>query len=237
MKYSKEFMDKLASVTNKRAQIVIKHILKHGYITTEELTKQYGYEHPPRAARDVREHGIPLETFWTKDSNGKKIGAYRFGDWEKYNKGNLLNKAKGRTVLSNALKQKLIEVYGCKCFIYNEEYPENLLQVDHRIPYEILGEQDEADLSAFMLLCPSANRAKSWACEHCSNWTDKKADICRQCYWAYPESYLHIAMEPERRIDILFRNIDILNYEKLKKIADKKGKSIQEVLKDYIKKL
>jgi hypothetical protein len=48
-------------VTAKRPKTVIGHILKHGQITTEELKNLYGYNHPPRAARDVKEHGIPIE--------------------------------------------------------------------------------------------------------------------------------------------------------------------------------
>lgn len=69
----KEFLQKLQSVTNKRAKVVIDHILERGYITTEELEKKYGYSHPPRAARDVREQGIPLETFRVKSSDGRSI--------------------------------------------------------------------------------------------------------------------------------------------------------------------
>ena len=52
-------------------------------ITTEDLEKEYGYNHPPRAARDVRETGIPLETFSVKSSSGKSIAAYKFGDLNK----------------------------------------------------------------------------------------------------------------------------------------------------------
>ena len=50
-------------MTAKRPRTVIGHILQHGFITSEELHSIYGYDHPPRAARDVREYGIPLETF------------------------------------------------------------------------------------------------------------------------------------------------------------------------------
>ena len=78
-KYTKEFINKLNAVTAKRPKTVIQHILKNGFVTTEEL-KALGYEHAPRAARDVRELGIPLETFRVKDSEGKSIAAYRFGD-------------------------------------------------------------------------------------------------------------------------------------------------------------
>ena len=75
MKYPKEFLEHIKSITNKRAKIVIDHILKHGFITTEDLETTYSYNHPPRAARDVREAGIPLETFNIKSKSGKSIAA------------------------------------------------------------------------------------------------------------------------------------------------------------------
>ena len=59
-KLPKSFLSKLNSIEAKRPKTVIQHILKHGYITTEELETLYGYQHPPRAARDVRELGIPF---------------------------------------------------------------------------------------------------------------------------------------------------------------------------------
>ena len=79
-KYPKEFLELCASVTGKRPKTVVDHILKHGHITTEELKNKYGYDHPPRAARDVRELGIQLETFRVAAANGRKIAAYRFAD-------------------------------------------------------------------------------------------------------------------------------------------------------------
>lgn len=227
-----DFKEKLDSVTNKRARCVIDTILDKGYCSTEDL-KDAGYEHAPRAARDVRELGIPLETFKVKDRSGKSIGAYRFGDWEDFKNKNSLSKTAGRTQLSNKLKQELIRKYGSICFLYGEEYPEQQLQVDHRIPYEILGEQDENEILNFMLLCPSGNRAKSWACEHCSNWQPKDPQMCKGCYYAHPEDYLHIAGVQERRVDIIFKNEDIAIYETIKDIAKKNSISIQEAFKRY----
>ncbi|HNU03736.1 MAG TPA: HNH endonuclease, partial [Anaerolineae bacterium] len=72
-----ELIARCRAVTAKRPRTVIDHILTHGHITTEELKELYGYNHPPRAARDVREQGIPLETFRVTGSDGRKIGAYR----------------------------------------------------------------------------------------------------------------------------------------------------------------
>lgn len=102
-KLPKSFVDKLNSIEAKRPKTVIQHILKHGYVTTEDLIKLYGYQHPPRAARDVRELGIPLVTFRIKSSDGRSIGAYKFGNVHTAN--DVVSKAHGRTALSNALKK------------------------------------------------------------------------------------------------------------------------------------
>lgn len=60
MDIPEEFKKVLDAVTNKRARFVIDTILKKGFCSTEDL-KNGGYEHAPRAARDVRELGIPLD--------------------------------------------------------------------------------------------------------------------------------------------------------------------------------
>ena len=78
-KYPKEFLEKLNSIKSKRPATVIQHILKYGFITTEELETLYGYKHPPRAVRDVREQGVPIETYYVKNSEGKRMAAYKFG--------------------------------------------------------------------------------------------------------------------------------------------------------------
>jgi hypothetical protein len=209
MTLPEDFKEVLDNVTNKRARFVIDTILDKGFCSTEDL-KNGGYEHAPRAARDVRELGIPLETFKVKDSTGKSIAAYKFGDWEEAKKANQLAKTSGRTQLTEKLKTALIERYGEKCHLYGEHYPARLLQPDHRVPYEIGGDPDDMlNTDYFMLLSPSANRDKSWACEHCINWNKKDVAMCQTCYYAYPENYQHIAGERERKINIVFTNDDM----------------------------
>lgn len=179
-KLPREFIDLCHSVKAKRPKTVIDHILKHGFITTEELKDTYGYNHPPRAVRDVREHGIPIVTFRVTGSDGRKIAAYKFGDLS----AQRLTKTSGRTGLSKKLKDALIEKYGCKCFIYLEKINKAELQIDHRVPFEVGddGETEELNPDDFMLLSGSANRAKSWSCEHCENWNDiQDRKICLSC--------------------------------------------------------
>jgi hypothetical protein len=230
-KYSKEFLELCRSVTAKRPRTVIDHILKHGHISTEELKNTYGYNHPPRAARDVKEHGIPLERFTVVGSDGRKIAAYRFADPEKIR----FRRFSGRTGLSKQIKEKLIEKYGCKCFIYLEEMDKRELQIDHRVPYEVAGDTSVLNPEDFMLLCGSANRAKSWSCEHCENWKDlKKKEICLSCYSAFPENYTHVAMRQVRRVDLIWQGTEIEQYERLKEDAVAYGKQIPEFVKEII---
>lgn len=233
-KYPKSFLDKLNSVTAKRPKTVIQHILEHGFVTTEELEQLYGYKHAPRAARDVRELGIPLEMYRVKSSDGRSIGAYRFGNPALAE--NAVSKTAGRTALSKALKKALIEKFGSKCFIYLQPMDEKILQVDHRIPYEIGGEQNETDLDCFMLLSPSANRAKSWTCEHCPNWENKNAEFCMKCFWAHPENYSHIAGKEQRQLIITFTGDEIEDYNKLIALVgvDKAEETIKEMIGEFI---
>ena len=71
--YPKDFIDLLNSVEAKRPRTVIQHILQYGFITSQELKDTYGYNHPPRAIRDVREHGIPLVTYRIEGTDGRSI--------------------------------------------------------------------------------------------------------------------------------------------------------------------
>ena len=88
-----------------------------------------------------------------------------------------------------------------------------------------------------MLLSGSANRAKSWSCEHCENWNNKKdKSICLTCYWAFPENYKHIAMKQIRRVDLLWQGEEIKVYNKIKRQSKKENKEIQNIIKEIIEK-
>ena len=231
--YPPEFLELLKSVQAKRPKTVIEHILENGQITTEELKDIYGYNHPPRAIRDVRERGIPIETFRVIGSDGRRIGAYKFGNPSDVRAAQL----SGRTAFSSALKNTLIEKHGARCNIYLEPFPERELQIDHRIPFEIAG--DNIDLSedsdAYMLICPSANRAKSWSCENCENWKLKEVSNCRSCYWAFPESYSHVAMREIRRLDVLWVGEEVTEYDQLKETAGKVGEETTTYVKNVLR--
>jgi 5-methylcytosine-specific restriction endonuclease McrA len=229
--YSKEFLEYIRTINNKRAKIVIDHIMQHGFITTEDLENTYGYNHPPRAARDVREAGIPLETFKVKSKEGKSIAAYKFGDINNLQ----LNRVGGRVSFPKEFKKKLLELSKGKCAVCNGEFAERYLQIDHKTPYEVGGDRvAERNIEDFMLLCGSCNRAKSWSCEHCENWrTEKNTELCKHCYWGNPINYNHIALREIRRLDLQWEGEEVKNYDAIKFIAD--GNNIE--LPDFVKRI
>jgi hypothetical protein len=219
-KFAPAFLESLGRITAKRARTVIDHILKYGCITTEDLKNTYGYNHPPRAARDVREQGIPLEMFRIQGSDGRSIAAYKFADLSKI----VQNKLGGRQVFSKQTRKSLYEMQEGRCGICHQEYEERYLQVDHRVPYEVAGDSacDESNLSAFLAICASCQRSKSWTCEHCPNWQKAKdVDLCRSCYWASPGSYAHIALEAVRREVLIWKGVDVKKYERIAREARK----------------
>lgn len=232
--YPPEFLELLHSIKAKRARTVIDHILAHGQITTAELKDLYGYNHPPRAIRDVREQGIPIITERITGPDGRKIAAYKFGDPAAVRP----DLASGRTAFSTKLKNDLIAQYGSRCHIYLEPFPAQELQIDHRIPFEISGEpsQTEPDTAQYMLLCASANRAKSWSCEHCPNWQTKTVAVCQSCYWAYPEAYTHVAMRDMRRLDLLWvGEEEAAEYELLVQAAQEAGQPLPDFVKAVLR--
>jgi hypothetical protein len=234
MKIHPKVLEAAKKVTAHRAKVVIDHIIQYGHITTEELKETYGYNHPPRAAGDVRDQGIPLETFKVTGSDGRKIGAYRFGDPTQIEEGKL----GGRRILPKQLKKDLVEAFGARCAISAEAYEEAHLQIDHRIPYRVSGDHSGAPRNPadFMLLCGAAQRQKSWACEHCQNFQAlKMREVCQGCYWAYPESFTHVAMKEERRVDLTFSGQEITLYDRLKDQAATNNTTLQIEIKKLLR--
>jgi hypothetical protein len=229
-----QILELALKVTQKRPKTVVTHIIEYGFITTEELTNLYGYNHPPRAARDVREVGIPLETFRVIDSTNRSIGAYRFGDPSKISQ----NKLAGRTTFSKPFKQRLLDRDGSCCALCGEKYEDRYLTIDHKTPYEVAGDSasDEQNPEDFMLLCGTCQRKKSWSCEHCTNWTTSQdLDICKTCYWSSPEDYSHLAQKQIKRLDLTWSGDEVGIYNKLKDEAVSKGISINDLVKQKLK--
>ena len=223
-------------VTSRRPQTVINHIIKHGAVTTEELQKLYGYDHPPRAVRDVRERGIPIKTSRVRSkTTGRMIASYSFDSPDNIIKGRI----GGRKTFSRHFKNKLITQYGERDTITGERCHPRYLQIDHRVPYEVAGEStyDENHIGDYMLLDASSQRAKSWSCEQCENWQETHDEkVCRSCFWAFPESYTHIAGEHVRRVDIQWKGDEIEVFERIQDRAKTENITIASYIKRLLEK-
>lgn len=224
---SDEFIKKIRQVTNKRARFVLDTIVEKGFITTEELNAA-GYDHPPRAARDVRELGFPLVTGSAKHSvTGKTIASYSLG------KEGLTSGKSGRSAMPKKIRDSIIAQHNGLCQLCKANHN---LQVDHCIPYEVAGETEIAGVPQFQVLCGSCNRKKSWDCEHCQNWIkEKNPNVCASCYWANPNSYLHVAMHQQRRSDITWDGNEVAEYDRLRKTAAQNKITVQELIKRLIR--
>lgn len=227
-----EFVQLCRSVTAKRPRAVIDHILKHGMISNEELKELYGYDHQPRAIRDVRENGIPLVTHSVvSKKSGRRMGVYTFDDVANVKGGRI----GGRKAFPKNFKPVLVDMYGNRDAFSGERLEERYLSIDHRIPYEVAGEEAGFAPESFMLLDSSSQRAKSWSCEHCENWLRlHKPEICGRCFWAFPEDYDHIAMEQKRRVDVVWSGDEVRRFDAVKAAAKAKGLTVGELIKQLL---
>jgi len=113
------------------------------------------------------------------------------------------------------------------------------LQIDHRVPYEVAGDDSSTfalKVEDYMPLCPSDNRNKSFSCESCKNWLEiLNPEICKTCYWASPDDYEHISMVKEKRAEIIFRDQELNVYDTLKEQAQTVGETVEEYIIKLLK--
>ena len=216
-----ELLARIRSVTNNRARLLLDMIVQSGSVSTEELSKRL--DHPPRAARDVRELGFPLTTKRVKRGDGRTIAAYVL-DLER-----MTAEKSGRRTLPKKERDALFRRADSKCQICGAT---TNLQIDHRVPYEVGGEPLNDDSDAYQVLDGTCNRKKSWTCEHCPNWLEiKDAEICRSCYWADQDSYKHVAMTEERRADLVWTGNERGRFVEIRERGEREGRTVPEQMK------
>jgi len=205
-----------AQPMSKRAATARDIMLERGTVTTSEL-KDLGYDHPPRVIGDLRDAGVTVITKRISIS-GKRIGQYTLVD-------TIGSSERNRKQLPKKFREELYRRYSHHCAICGGEYSSRELQVDHRIPFRISGDPQNLVFEDFMPLCGSDNRAKSWTCEHCSNWQMKNPNMCSSCYWASPDQYLHIAGREERRLVLAIQGDDVSMFDRIREAAEATGLS------------
>lgn len=233
-KLSKAAKAALNAVTGKRARIVVEHLQKFGSITTDDLKEKYGYDHPPRAIKDVSDQGIPLVKAIVRKDDGKRMAEYRLGDLDNITAG----RVGGRANFPKSFKESLVAEYGSRCCLCNASFELRYLQIDHRIPYLVAGEgvAGTRNVQDYMLVCGSCNRAKSWSCEHCPNGlVTKEPEVCAECYWANPLKYTHVATRDMRRLDLTWAGPEVSDYDAAKAKAGPEDQAMQKFVKDAVR--
>jgi 5-methylcytosine-specific restriction endonuclease McrA len=226
--YPSLFFDRLAGLSG-RARIVAWWILDQGSISTQAL-QDLGYGHPPRAKKDLQEHGVAIKTVMARnDRNDRGMAVYAFESPEAV----LRDRQAGRAALPKRFVTEVKALAGCRCAVCAGEFGERELQADHRVPYRVAGDEPGGALDArqFMAICRSCNRAKSESCEHCANWTARDAAVCGVCYWASPDQYDHIATEPIRRLDLVWRGDEASDFDLLAAVAERLGSPLPAYVK------
>lgn len=220
-KLSAALLKRISQINSKRPKAVLDHIVAHGSVSTDQL-KAIGYNHVPRAARDVRELGIRLITTSVKNSAGGRMASYTFADPP------LEAGKQGRTQFPKKLRIELIDKAGGRCAVCRIQYN---LQIDHKIPYEIAAESQAGDHDPYQVLCGSCNRTKSWACEHCENMLLKNPNVRRGCYWVDRTDYQRVAMRRERRVDVVWTGDEVQSFETFRIKVTSNGRTPAEELK------
>ena len=223
-------VEEILERTSGRSRCVVEEILDHGYVTTVTLG-ELGYDHPPRAAADVRDRGIPLETVM-KTVDGKKIAHYRFPD----DMTTLDRTASGRIAISKQFQQEVINCYGERDIFTGTVTRAGDLQIDHRVPFRISGDPSQPfNVNDFMPVSAAMNRLKSFACEGCPNWMSREMSICKSCYWAGPDRpYEHVATVSTRRLDLVWQNDEVVEFDHLLRYSDEIGSDLQTTAKRMI---
>lgn len=190
-----------------------------------------GYDHPPRAARDVRDRGIPLETVM-KEVDGKQVAHYRFPDLPIA----LDMTAHERLSISKQFRQDVLNHYGQRDIFTGIVFESDELQIDHRIPFHVSGDPMRPfNVRDFMPVSAAMNRVKSWACESCPNWAERQDSICEKCYWAGPDQpYEHIATLPTRRLELVWQADEVESFDRLLAYSDESGIEIRTAAKNLI---
>lgn len=208
---------------SKRARAALNIMLERGAVTTKVLQEEYGLDHPPRAIRDLKDAGVLVGSRRVKES-GKTISEYFLEDLSAPNRGGA-----PRNPIRKVDKDRIIAEFDGKCAVCGTRA--NRLQLDHRIPFAIAGDPPEWTSEAAMPLCPSDNRAKSWACEHCANWVNRDPNVCLGCMWCHPENYDHISMLPERRLVVTAHDeTEVETLRWLEDLANEESHTASEVV-------
>lgn len=224
----KEAIAEVIDFMGKRPLLGLATLLEnHPQWTSGRLIKA-NYDHSPRVFGDLKDFGVPILAENMLGQNGERSHHYRLGSKEDIVRRPL----KGRSTLRKKIKRELLAKFGCKDSLTEIEFPETSLQIDHRIPFRVSGD-DPANLMVerFMLLSASSQRAKAMACKRCRNMENAIQETCKTCYWASPEDYTHVEGTEAKVTTVIWHGDDKDLFSLLKQQATLNNKDLAEEIK------
>lgn len=178
------------------------------------------YGDPSKTVDELRNEGFPRET--DQSSRGVYIEVTRGAQYETLQEHyKLLNRVQsladqvGRSQTPAKFKKELYQRSGFACSNCGGVFEEKYLAPDHRVPSIVKADElSEANyLEVLQTLCVRCNQVKREACKKCPYEHD-----CKKCHWAYPEKF----------------GVSVANVNKLKKLADAEGTTINNYLDDLL---
>ena len=186
-KASDEFIDTLLSIDKRRTRLARDIILRDGIVTRDTLKySDDGHVLNDRAIRELAEYGLPL----SRSTVSGNVLSFTF-DPEKFQAP-----GEARWSIPPKMRAAVIAQYGT-CSMCPSQID---LAPDHRVPFARVRNAliRQEGLDALQALCGTHNNRKKSACNRCQEPVER----CRECLWAYPEKYTHIAGKPERSVSL-----------------------------------
>ena len=59
--------------------------------------------------------------------------------------------------------------------------------------------------------------------------------MCKSCYWAFPESYTHVATHELRRLDVVWQGKEVSDWERLRQSASEAGEEVPAHVKAILR--
>ena len=142
-KEDRKRLEELVKTIPLRPKRVLEYLLKKGEVSTYQLGK-LGYDQPPRAAMDLKDIGVKLVTKSSKHpKTGNRMVIYMLDD----DQSNTF--APGRKAFPKNFKQEIIDRDDSKCILCDKLYSSRFLQIDHKIPFILGGEDEELNSDDF----------------------------------------------------------------------------------------
>jgi len=100
---------------------------------------------------------------------------------------------------------------------------------------ELIKDRRQSIFPSICLFCGPCNRAKSWSCEHCVNWLDRKdSAICLPCYWASPAEYSHVALREVRRLEVVWEGDEVADFQAVEDAAKRDAEPVPDFVKSML---